>query len=207
MVKRTGELKQYEKQLKLKQRAELCSEMMDAIFDIADEAYNHLQDLDSKTWDTRNWNEWLQLFTHKKPITGAMAQLVTESTDSETQRQLDESELIDYIKNGGQWPATLVSKNKLNLMDVINPKIEAAAAPVKGAKPAGKVVAQQEVQFEEGDLELTDRPVNNFLFGDAIDQLNRLYYPQRPNLKHPPTPNWLALKICLVGYPFAGKKE
>ncbi len=26
-------------------------------------------------------------------------------------------------------------------------------------------------------------------------------------MKHPPTPNWLALKICLVGYPFAGKKQ
>lgn len=84
MVQRTAELKVYEKQLKLTQRAELCSEMMDAIFDIADEAYNHMQDLDSKTWDSRNWNEWLQLFTHKKPITGAMAQLVADDNENET---------------------------------------------------------------------------------------------------------------------------
>lgn len=63
----------------------------------------------------------------------------------------------------------MVSQNKLNLIDVINPKVEAVAAPVKGAKPAGKAAAQVEVLFEEGDLELTDKPVNNFLFGDAID--------------------------------------
>jgi len=31
----------------------------------------------------------------------------------------------------------LVSKDKLNLAEVLNPKVE-AAAPVKGAKPAGK---------------------------------------------------------------------
>lgn len=91
----------YAKQLKLKQRGELCAEMMDAIFDIADEAYSHMQDLDAQTWDARNWNEWLQLFTHKKTITGAMQELVQQETDSETQLQLDESELHDYIKNGG----------------------------------------------------------------------------------------------------------
>lgn len=26
-------------------------------------------------------------------------------------------------------------------------------------------------------------------------------------MKHPQNPNWLSLKLCLVGYPFAGKKE
>ena len=48
MVKRSGELKVYEQKFKLKQRTELCAQMMDQIFDIADEAYNHMQDLDSK---------------------------------------------------------------------------------------------------------------------------------------------------------------
>lgn len=87
----------------------------------------------------------------------------------------------------------------------MNPKVE-AAAPAKGAKPAGKALAQAEVVLEEGDLEVDDKPANNFIFGDVIDQLIKLHYPQRPDLKHPPTPNWLALKICLVGYPFSGKK-
>ena len=41
---------------------------MDAIFDIADEAYNHKQNLDSVANDERNWREWLQLFKEDQPI-------------------------------------------------------------------------------------------------------------------------------------------
>ena len=47
---------------------------------------------------------------------------------------------------------------------------------------------------------------NNYLFGDALEQIIKLNYEARAKLKHPQTPNWLALKLCLVGYPFAGKK-
>ena len=60
--------------------------------------------------------------------------------------------------------------------------------------------------LDEADLEVADTAANNSIFGDVIDQLIRLHYPPRPDLKHPPTPNWLALKLCIVGYPFAGKK-
>ena len=76
MVKRSGELKIYEQQFKLKQRTELCAQMMDQIFDIADEAYNHMQDLDSKQWDSRNWHNWLTLFLHDKKIEGTMGALL-----------------------------------------------------------------------------------------------------------------------------------
>lgn len=48
-MQRTAELKDYEKQAKKKNRTELCSQLMDKIFDIADEAYNHMQDLDGKS--------------------------------------------------------------------------------------------------------------------------------------------------------------
>ena len=63
--------------------------------------------------------------------------LSTDETacDTDAQRQLDESELHDYIKNEGQWPSTLVSENPINLADVLNPKVE-AAAPAKGKAPA-----------------------------------------------------------------------
>jgi len=88
---------------------------------------------------------------------------------------------------------------------VLNPKIE-SAAPAKGGKPAGKAPAQADVQIDEADLEVADIAHNNHVFGDVIDQLIKLHYPPRPDLKHPPTPNWLQLKICLAGYPFAGKK-
>jgi adenylate kinase family enzyme len=211
MGQRTAELKAYEQQYKKKQRTELCDQLMDKIFDIADEAYNHMQDLDSKEWDSRNWNNWLKLFVHKQNVAGTMGELLHQGEDDDTccdtdaQKQLDESELHDYIKNEGQWPATIVSENKISLADVLNPKVE-AAAPAKGAKPAGKAPAQSEVVMDEADLEVADTAANNFIFGDVIDQLIKLHYPSRPDLKHPPTPNWLALKLCLVGYPFSGKK-
>lgn len=32
-------------------------------------------------------------------------------------------------------------------------------------------------------------------------------FAERAKLKHPINPNWLTVKICLVGYPFSGKKE
>lgn len=104
MIQRTAELKEYEQQYKKKQRTELCSQLMDKVFDIADEAYNHMQDLDSKDWDKRNWNEWLKLFVHKQTVDGTMAELLSAdetACETEAQAQLDESELHDYIKNEG----------------------------------------------------------------------------------------------------------
>ncbi len=89
MLQRSAELKVYEQEQKLKQRTELCSELMDAIFDIADEAFNHMQDLDSKEWDSRNWGNWLKLFVHKQKISGAMEELLDPSTESEAHNQLD----------------------------------------------------------------------------------------------------------------------
>jgi hypothetical protein len=49
---------------------------MSAIFDIADDAFNHMQDLDSSEWDSRNWTNWLELFVHEQTITGTMAELL-----------------------------------------------------------------------------------------------------------------------------------
>lgn len=207
MVQRTEELKQYEQQYKLKQRTKLCSGLMDAIFDIADEAYNHMQDLDAKQWDSRNWENWVELFIHQKQISGVMGELLSsEGGASDAQEQLDESTLRNYLQNMHQWPTSLVSESNLNLADIINPKVE-AAAPAKGGKAAGKAPTQADVLLEEADLELSDKPANNFLFGDVIDQLIKLHFPPRPDLKHPPTPNWLSLKVCLAGYPHSWTRE
>lgn len=60
--------------------------------------------------------------------------------------------------------------------------------------------------MDEADLELADKPANNFILGDVIDTLIKIHYPERASLKHPATPNWLSLKVCFTGYPFAGKK-
>jgi len=67
-----------------------------------------MQDLDSKEWDSRNWNNWLKLFMHKQTVSGTMGELLqtgededTTCCDTDAQKQLDESELHDYIKNEG----------------------------------------------------------------------------------------------------------
>jgi hypothetical protein len=44
--------------------------MIDAIFDIAHEAYIHQQKQDSDEIDPRNWHEWEQLFVEGAPIVG-----------------------------------------------------------------------------------------------------------------------------------------
>lgn len=43
------------------------------------------------------------------------------------------------------------------------------AAPAKG-NPAG------DVHFEEGDFDVDDQPANNFLFGDALEEIIQLNY-------------------------------
>jgi len=54
---------------------------MGNIFDIADEAYNHKQNLDSEVNDTRNWREWLQLFKEDQPIADTHKNLSTSVTE------------------------------------------------------------------------------------------------------------------------------
>ena len=94
--------------------------MINAIFDIAHEAYTHQQKQDSDEIDPRNWHEWEQLFVDGASITGELATpaeneetMKTDSTKAST--EIDQLELVDYLENKGQWPASLVSENKPNL--------------------------------------------------------------------------------------------
>ena len=48
---------------------------------------------------------------------------------------------------------------------------------------------------------------NNYLLGDALEEIIKINFAERAKLQHPQTPNWLSVKLCLMGYPFAGKKE
>ena len=88
---------------------------------------------------------------------------------------------------------------------IINPPVEQPVAGKKGAPAKGNAAAN-DVHFDEADLEIKDEPENNFLLGDAIEQIIKLNFEERARLKHPQTPNWMPLKLSLVGYPFAGKK-
>ena len=152
------------------------------------------------------------------PITGtldSLANLIPQEDSGEnmvekeaqidaSNLKLDELELVDYLKNLGQWTTDIVTKSKPKLDEILNPPAEVdakgkAKAPAKGA-PA-------EVTFDETELEVSDAPENNFLLGDAIEQIIKINFAERARLKHPQNPNWLSVKICLAGYPFAGKKE
>lgn len=221
-LRRDVEMRQYEQDARSKENHQICASLLDKIIDIADEAYKHRQLMDSDKIDPRNWHEWLQLFIHEKEIANThqnLASLVSEetagskSTKLETQEdeanvKLDELEMIDYIKNRGQWSKELVTSNKPNLEHILVPPVEnqPVVAGKKGA-PAKAAQAQQEVQFDAEDLEVKDEPDNNFLLGDAIETIIKLNHEDRPPLKHPQNPNWLPYKLAFVGYPFAGKKS
>ena len=77
---RMSEMGEYKEMQKNTDHTSLCAQLMDRIFDIADEAYVHQQKLDSKQIDNRNWHEWMQLFKNDMPIAGVhenLASLVT----------------------------------------------------------------------------------------------------------------------------------
>ena len=96
---------------KLRQTVE-CQKMIDAIFDIAHEAYIHQQKQDSDQIDQRNWHEWQQLFIQGAPI---VEEASTEASTSGETASKDHLELLDYLNNAGQWPTTLVSESKPNI--------------------------------------------------------------------------------------------
>jgi len=114
-IVRSNEMSAYKSAAKTKNHSELCAGLLDQIVDIADEAYNHQQKLDSKEIDPRNWHEWVQLFLNDMPITGTLDKLADllpqesageglEEKEAEidpSNLKLDELELIDYLKNLG----------------------------------------------------------------------------------------------------------
>lgn len=79
---------------------------------------------------------------------------------------MDEIELVDFVKNRGQWQKELVANNKPNLEQIVNPPAEQVVTGKKGAPVKGQ--AAQDVLFEADDLDIKDQPDNNFLLGDAI---------------------------------------
>jgi len=107
--------------------------------------------LDSKEIDSRNWHEWVQLFLHDMPITGTLdnlANLIPQEAGGEdfaekeaqidpSNLKLDELELVDYLKNQGQWTTDIVSKNKPKLEEILSPPAEVDAKGKAKAPPKG----------------------------------------------------------------------
>ncbi len=96
--------------------------------------------------------------------------------------KLDELELVDYLQNVGQWTSDIVSSAKPKLDEILNPPAEVDA---KGKAKAPAKGAQAEATFEEADLEITDKVVNNYLLGDVLEQIIKINFAERSKLKHP----------------------
>jgi len=62
------------------------------------------------------------------------------------------------------------------------------------------------VTLEEGDADLPLEAPNNFQLGDAIEQVIALNFEARAEQRRPKMPQHLSLKMCFIGYAFAGKK-
>ena len=95
-ILRSHEMSAYKSAAKTKSHSGLCSGLLDQIIDIADEAYNHQQRLDSKEIDPRNWHEWVQLFLNDMPITGTLDKLANLLPQESAGENMEEQEaLID----------------------------------------------------------------------------------------------------------------
>jgi hypothetical protein len=118
-------------------------------------------------------------------------------------------ELTDYLKNKGQWTNDLITDNPPNLEQFLTGQNDAApvaAAAKGGAKGAPAKAATEVVTLEEGDADLPTEAPNNYQLGDAIEQIIQLNFNARANQKRPQMPQYLNLKLCFIGYAFAGKK-
>jgi hypothetical protein len=68
LKQRDEEMRVLSKKAQRENRNEFGAVVFDAIFEIANEAYNHQQMSDSPDIDSRNWHEWVQLFIDEMPI-------------------------------------------------------------------------------------------------------------------------------------------
>jgi hypothetical protein len=118
---------------------------------------------------------------------------------------IDFLELIDYLSNKGQWPSSLVSENKPNIEQILSGAADAGGG-AKGGKGAPKGAPADAVQLDEGDMNIGDKPENNYFVGDAVESIINLNYEARGRQLRPKNPHFLNLKLCFVGYAFAGKK-
>ena len=62
------------------------------------------------------------------------------------------------------------------------------------------------INLEESEMQVNDTPENNYFVGDAVEQIINLNYEARGKQLRPKNPHYLNLKLCFVGYSFAGKR-
>lgn len=76
-------LREKDKEAKKLRQTNEAKKMIDAIFDIAHEAYIHQQKQDSDEIDPRNWHEWEQLFVQGAPIVQEATPVKEEAAEAE----------------------------------------------------------------------------------------------------------------------------
>lgn len=107
------------------------------------------------------------------PIEGTLSKLAEiEDVPEGPQEKLDQMELVDYLKNQGQWTKDIITENPPNLEQFLTGQSDAtapAAAAKGGAKGAPAKAATEAVTLEEGDADLPQEAPNNYQLGDAIE--------------------------------------
>lgn len=81
-----------------------------------------------------------------------------------------------------------------------------AAALAKGAKAPAKGAPTDQMNIDETDMIISDKPENNYYVGDAVENIINLNYEARGRQLRPKNPHYLNLKLCFVGYAFSGKR-
>lgn len=170
LKERDTEMRIVSKQAHRERRNEFGAVLFDAIFEIANEAYIHQQESDTNDIDSRNWHEWLQLFVEQMPIQGTLSKLADlkgnlEEATVGPHKNLDDMELVDYLKNQGQWTKDIITENPPNLEQFLTGQADSAPAAAAGkapAKGAPAKAATEAITLEEGDAELPTEAPNNF---------------------------------------------
>jgi hypothetical protein len=202
-----------ERQAQRERKTEGAKQILNEIFEIANEAYIHEQKSDSNAIDPKNWKEWLDLFKEGYPVYANTSQeflshsLIDEEENSTAlpdsvkgaNEMLDFKELSDFLEGRGQWTPSIVSENKPNLEELLAGGTQAIDPKAKGAQ-VDKVV------LEEGESEIPDDIPQNYLLGDAIETIIKINFPEEKEKTPPKVPNHLSLKVCVVGRAFSGKK-
>lgn len=60
--------------------------------------------------------------------------------------------------------------------------------------------------IEGDDTAITSRPLNNDILGDVIEALIDMKYPRKQPPQKPQLPDYLPIKVVLLGNPFSGRK-
>ncbi|CAI2385760.1 unnamed protein product [Moneuplotes crassus] len=206
------------KQDQRKYRTDICSKMLDEIFEIANQAYILQQQTDSEEIDDRNWREWTKLFKTQESIKAAYVEgkpdfdedddKILGETKIDTEEEslekaeftLDDEELTDYLKSQGQWKGDLVNdeENKINMEQILNSGEATGGKGGKGAQPESKL--------DEDEMTIPEVLPKNNILGDVVEQVININYDGEKDIVRPEVPNHLTLRLAMVGKSFAGKK-